>query len=66
MTRRVITTATWPPSRTDAWPVTASWAKGQTLEIPAGSALETAIGLANTRLATNADVNTPRDGATSN
>ena len=70
MTRRVITTAataTWPPARTcECWPVTASWAKGQPLEVAAGSSLETAVGLGNTRLAADADVSTPRSSATGN
>jgi hypothetical protein len=70
MTRRVITTATtaaWPSAWTcKCWPVTASWAKGQPLEVAAGPALETAVGLGNTRLAADADVSTPRSSATSN
>ena len=69
MTRRVITTAataTWPPTRTDAWPVTVSWPAGQVVEVAAGSALETAIGLGNTRVTTDADVSTPHGKATSN
>ncbi len=69
MTRRVITTAvtaTWPPTRTDAYPVQVTWPKSAVIEITAGSALETAVGLANTRIATDGDVTTPKDGATSN
>ncbi len=69
MTRRVITTAataTWPPTRSDAWPVTATWPAGTVLEVAAGSALETAVGLGNTRLVADADVASPHGKATSN
>jgi hypothetical protein len=43
-----------------------SWAAGQVLEVAAGSALETAIGLGNTRVAADADVASPHGKATSN
>lgn len=70
MTKRVITTAataTWPPTRTsECWPVAATWAKGTALEVAAGSALETAVGLGNTRVTTDVDFRTPKDGSTSN
>jgi hypothetical protein len=71
MTRRVVTTAvtmSWPASRTSAcWPATVSWRAGTVLEVPAGSALETAIGLGNLGVAADADVSSTRGkGTTSN
>jgi hypothetical protein len=69
MTRRVITTAvtvSWPASRSAGWPVQAAWPAGTVMEVAAGSALETAIGLANTRLVTDADVASPHGKATGN
>lgn len=67
MTRRVITTtvtdAIWPvgPSRSQS----VFWPAGQVLEVPSGSALEAAIGLANTRLTTDEDVQSPQSSPVS-
>jgi hypothetical protein len=55
-----------PTLASPCYPVSVTWKPGQALEVTAASALETAIGLGNTRTAVDGDVVTPKNGATSN